>query len=232
MGIFKRASIMIGIYLGIALPYQLRGNHAVRPYVEQNIQRLIGQQNENLGIRHFGMPKIVYSKGLKALTNFSVKGIAYDSGSGSIKLSTGFMTTPEFNLENIVARIINLGDAWNVDSTLNHELGHVYESGMLLHLKKENPNPLDVSTNREVEAFVSEGIAEYFGRRMTGRKVASIYNRQYFFVKPVLDVSVEKGVMYLLAHPPSSTADDSLYVYRAHALAALSGDIKIKSIKK
>lgn len=223
---YSKIGIGIGaIIFSLASSYFIvkdRVEQGIQPYVESHIVEIVKEQEERLGIKHFGIPKIVYeqrislSNGLVGSDKDRIFGI-YKSKTDEVYLSTSYLVTPERNLVNIIATEIFATSLIDVKELLDHELGHFYVDKLNENLGKGN------WSNREAgKKIVVEGISEYF--RVTLNNGGKQNFRDYGglpLVKPIIDKYGKRGIEHLIKNPPNVEMED-LLEYQNKVLEALS----------
>ena len=197
---------------------------SIQPYVESHIVTIIKDQEERLGIQHFGIPRIAYKQKI-SLSNGpleSKEGIGfgiYKAKADEIHLSLRYLVTPDTSLVNTIATEIFgiLFPRVNVKEVLDHELGHFY-----IDKFNESLGKGDWSNRNRGKKIISEGICEYF------RIVLNNGGKHDFadygglpIVKPILDRYGKRGIDYLITNPPNVEMEDILG-YQNKVLEALS----------
>lgn len=217
--------------------YQLRGNKSIQPYIEKNLTRLIEKQEQKMGIKHFGVPKVKYGLPEDIPDIVKIAGAFrgfYTQENDTIYLVTGTLVTPENTWEDLLGNIFNLGETKIADETLYHELGHYYAD----KLAEMVGLPGDVALSKEEivpKKIVSEGIAKYFEHKTMGTEYNNLpeylddlegftsdtdfyYNGGYQLVKPIIDKYGDKGIAYLLIMPPTTQELLHLSRYQKEAM--------------
>jgi hypothetical protein len=195
-------------------------NPSIQPYVERNLVKAMKAQEKKLGIKHFGMPKIKYglSEGDIKDNNLGL----YFRDKNTIELRLCSMVTPEGTVGDGIVGLFNPGDTNDVKPVLDHELGHFYADK--LNESLGGGDWPDYSGKSDAEKvclkLVSEGIAEYFERSISGEKdnfedsewpkkiddfwgTRVLYSGGYHLVKPIIDAYGKEGIEYLMKNPPT-----------------------------
>ena len=243
---FLKISIcsLLGIELALigSVAYNFQGNKAIKPYVENNLTKIIQKQEEKMGLKHFDMPSVEYDlpKDLPQIIKISPAFVGlYRPEEDKIYLITCIMRTKEFNLENTIAEIANFGFVNDAEEVVYHELGHFYADKLSEYLGWGNWPPKVVGNDKFVGVkMVSEGIAEYFEHKSTGNEYDKppeyllnleefksdndfFYNGGYQLVKPIIDKHGRIGIAYLIESPPELEDIIDLVKYQKRAIEFL-----------
>ncbi|MFA5992543.1 MAG: hypothetical protein WC796_02445 [Candidatus Pacearchaeota archaeon] len=192
---------------------QNRVSKSIPPYVESHLETIIKDQERILGIKHFGIPQVLFGPSPKDKTTPPGK---YDPENDTIYLAVRWVTTPENNLANTLLKCLYLGCTKNIKETLDHELGHFYNDKLNESLGNGNyPKDYNSATNR----LISEGIATYFNRTINDGKDDFkdsdwpekfeylwgylAYDGGFHLVKPIIDRYGKEGIKYLITNPPN-----------------------------
>ncbi|MDH3353414.1 MAG: hypothetical protein OEL87_03125, partial [Nanoarchaeota archaeon] len=225
----KLTSVLIGlngiIWTSLSAGYilQNRINDSIPPYIESNLERIMERQEDRLGIKHFGAPKIVYKKPRwqKSPVTMNISGIYYPK-EDEIYFPLGSAITPEKNLINNIVTTIAPGLTHNIKQTLDHELGHFYTDKLSESLGRGDwPIFSDKQSlgDKIGLKMTSEGIAEYFERSASGQSgnfynynwpkktedlvsTDRLYDGGFHLVKPIIDIYGKQGMKYLIINPP------------------------------
>ncbi len=215
----------------------------VQRYVENNLERIVREEEEKLKITHTSVPEIEYILPVTSVSG-EIFGL-YDRAKDRIYLASGLLILPKKDLGDLAVEIVTFGATDKVEDTLNHELAHSY----CFHLSKTLgiKNWPNLRQKNEFEyaslKLVSEGIATYFERTMNGTPdkfkdenwpddldfVINGTNTAYFFydggyhlVKPIIDKYGQEGIIYLLLNPPRRDELLKLPEYQKRILFILS----------
>ncbi len=206
------------------------GSFNVRLYVEENLIKIMEEQEEALSIKHFGKPDIKFveqypeSEGRLAV-------LCYKSGSETLSIPDSF------NFPDSVSFL---------NQALHHELGHFYSDKLSESLGNGNwpvywcatATCTDIELKSRVGIdLVSEGIGEYFGRTMTGESSdcskqpndlqgveqmsEELYDEGYCLVKPIIDKHGKRGIEHLIFNPPVVGELSNLPSYGARIMEEL-----------
>lgn len=222
------AALVLGITASYLFESRILKNEVrktIQPYVENHLTEIIHEQEEKLGIQHYGVPKIEYEtkhlpKGLEGNLVFG----SYSPSNNTIYLPFDLAVTPETNLQNILFTILNFFGTHDVRRTLNHELGHFYldQLSEVLEVKDFLTYTEDKDDNLR-KKLISEGVAGYFERKMSGssfldcrfedsdwpRRLEHFWTHRVIFegglslVTPIIDKFGRRGIEYLILNPPS-----------------------------
>ena len=198
-------------------------------YVTQNLDSIISSQEEDLGIHHFGSPKIIFRSCVERADRAS-----YNPHTDVMEIFV-----PRAYVHFIPKRTEHL---------IRHELGHFYTDKLSENIgngdwPRKEKKEIDWIRNR----LVAEGVAEYFARKSNGEKDAfedfqwpktpeefknggySIcYDGGFHLVKPVIDRYGKKGIEYLICNPPSAKDLKNLPEYQSRVLKYLSNQFQDK----
>ncbi|MBI2583637.1 MAG: hypothetical protein HYW25_03150 [Candidatus Aenigmarchaeota archaeon] len=187
------------------------GRGDARRYVEASATQIMKEQEDAIGISHFGQPEITFELSEAYRYNpafrLSVAG-AYDRRNDTIFISLSSAETPGHPIRNRVKRILRFGSSEDVSGVLQHELGHFYADKLCESL----------GDCHSVQTAVNEGIAEYFSR-FDGSRGNWEYDPYYDLVRPVIERHGRDGIEYLLRNPP---AGSGAIAYQNEALRALA----------
>ncbi len=201
----------------------------IQEYVEQNLESIIKNQEEKLGIHFPKRPRIEYLLPPQWRLN-GADGILglYKPEENTIYLNSGLLThlVPDFG--DIVALFFSNGRMDDAISTVNHELGHFY-CDSLTEAAGFGDWPLFEKGMDSGEIMgmrlVAEGIAEYIKKKAMGEtednfkdsewpqdpdyfygnglgNIYLIYGGGYHLVKPVIDQYGKQGMLYLMIFHP------------------------------
>ncbi len=176
-------------------------------YVQNNlVKEIIQDQEEKLGIKHAGVPKIKFSHDLALMAQ-------YNWETNIITLGPRSFGYPTVNCQNLLS----------LKAALAHELGHYYIDKLNESLRRYKTK---YATDEDLERIVKEGIAEYFKRtlNLSSLKVTKFYDRAYSFTKPIIDAYGIIGIDYMVKNPPKS--GDNLRDYLDSVLVALKNQEK------
>lgn len=209
-------------------------NNKVRPWIEKNLETITKAQESALGIQHFGRPKINFTwPDHFTFIDAYVVGATYDPEDDTIYFNTSRLSCPEKDWWNFLFFIAPQEDA---DAALYHELGHFCMDKIYESLMKENWNLVE---DEEFigKKLISEGIAEYFKRELTGEKDCfndrkwpsspnnftkdTFYSGRYHLVKSILDKYHTKGIIHLMENLPTEYDLRNLPEYQKRMLEAL-----------
>jgi|GEM_PF-2000404 len=212
----------------VAQKFEKKTNEEAINYAKNNLEKIMVEQEQAVKIKHFGKPKVEFGdcdsdfpsgRGLVAYYDEKSETVCYPIEQNSSVELTGEKNFRQKFFENFCPDFTS-----NVKETMWHELGHFYshklaqrrsqkavENFKLIHSKNENEF-LGYKT-------VSEGIAEYFLKKTSGKKEdyfvdelwpeniegmnnLLMYFGGYHLVKEVLDFYGDDGIIYLLENPP------------------------------
>ncbi|MDP3698878.1 MAG: hypothetical protein Q8R47_04785 [Nanoarchaeota archaeon] len=209
-----------------------RKEQEVRMYVEINLEQLIQEQEERIGIQYPAQrPVIHYHLPADKSGNFGL----YDRKTNEIFLQNDRYELPDWDVETVY-------------DTINHELAHYYLDK--LSEKRTNTNWPEYNDRTMLEKLgiklISEGTATYIERKMNGKedtftdakwpkalggffsswelipKDEIVYSGGFHLVKPIIDRYGEKGIEYLLFNPPKGQEMFNLPLYQQRILEELS----------
>lgn len=188
------------------------------PFSPLNLERIIKEQEEKLGIKHFGVPEVMYlpylPEGLLGIYNE--------------KLNTIFIAINQHNMEE----------------TLDHELGHYYADGLHESLDLGNWPIFPGGKNDNIGVkLISEGIAEYFSRKLNNREdnfkdsdwpdnfddfwtQRVIYSGGYHLVRPIIEEHGTNAIKYLILNTPGTNDLTNLPEYQKKCLKELEESSK------
>ena len=182
--------------------------------VEDSLESKIKEQENVLGITHFGRPKIDFGP---SIAGYFMSG-AYDPETDTILILPGRSEIPRHEIRNFTKRLLNLGHIRNQDYVLQHELGHFYTNKLC-----ESLGDIDCNSLAAEMKSIQEGVAEYFFRRVNPDKNGnSNYDDEYRFVKPVIDRFGKDGIVYMLRNLPGEDDLEDPVLYRERAFTILS----------
>lgn len=216
-------------------------------FVDNNLAKIVAEQEKKLGIRYISLPKILYvNPGRKAISSYV--------SPGQIRLAADrvYFTVTDWTLVNrFLGFFLGTSSSASLYSTLNHELSHCYVDSLIRNtpnelLKTLNPNEspsLDELMNR----LIQEGIADYVedcmssDRRKVGELRMAKIDLDYFqnhtndfysvaleLVKPIIDRYGNAGIDYLVLRSLDGTRLNDLRGFQAAALKELAGCEKPK----
>lgn len=247
---YKKLGIAILASASLMYPIvQSRINHDVQRYTESHLAEIAKEQENKIGIRHFGLPRVLYQSNnhipfmdrtIISTLNGLFGGASYNPETDEIFLPKGLRVTPENNLTNKLSNLIYFELPMDTKRVLSHELGHYYCDKL-----NESRGKGNLAPQTEVgETLVSEGIAEYFSYITTGDDVPKfndsewpdkpdnfgksyrynrhvIYDGGFHLVKPIIDKYGKKGITYLMENPPSEKDLGDVSMYQIKVLKAL-----------
>ncbi len=248
MKITKLQKVCLGTLAGSLFPLyfiiQSKINNNIQPYVESHLAEIIKNQEEKLGIKHFGIPKISYHLP-PGESSWLTAGL-YDQKKDEIYLPLGAAITPEKNFENTAAVYLSFGSVHNVKETLDHELGHFYVDKLSESLGRVDW--LDFSDHIPTDdkigtKLIAEGIAEYFKKTINNGKddfndsdfpkelkefwtIDVIYHGGFHLVKPIIDRYGKKGIEHLILIPPTIEDLHNLPAYQSKIFNSFKSTIK------
>ena len=205
-----------------------------KSYVNQNLEKLIQEQEETLGIMYPKERPVIHY--YIPSENTGVRG-NYDPKTNEI-----FLLSERYE-----------GSWWDfftAKSTLHHELAHYYMDKLSEQLvNRDYPHFEDDMILEELIALklIYEGIATYVERKMNGQgdsftdndwpknlqgfifhpqlpypKNEIIYDGGFHLVKPVIDQHGEKGIKYIMFNPPKEQEMLNLPLYQQRIMEELS----------
>ena len=205
-------------------------NQEVIKYVENHLEDIMHEEEQKLGIKFSGKPKIVFSYEDEFDKREKNKTATYSSKKDTIFLPIYDNLTRELMpRRNYLHKVIyqkerNVSD---IDEILWHELGHFYLNKKSKSLGLGNfPDEKEWFLLSELpkiagEQFIREGIAEYFGKKTGGKNCESfdyskinkdpltflinlelIYNLGCILTREVMDEYGVGAIDYMLRNPP------------------------------
>ena len=206
----------------------------VKVYVDQNLENIIQEQEEKLGITYPNERPIIHyyipPDKIGACGN-------YDYKDNEIYLLSSRYEPPEWDLSI-------------TKDTIHHELAHYYMDKLSERLVDEDwPKYEDDMTLAQMLGIklISEGTATYIERKMNGQedtftdndwpksikefvfhplmpipKPEIVYDGGFHLVKPVIGQYGEEGVIYLMFNPPQEHEMLNLPLYQERILGELS----------
>ena len=214
---------------------QKKVDNKVKQYVGNNLNNIMKEQEEKLGIKHFGVPIISYDP--KSANEFGglAQGV-YTPEEDEIFLQLGLAVTPEENLTNTLANIFNGGYTHNIKIALDHELGHYYMDKLNENVGNGDwPTQMDLFTNPGTKV-IAEGVAEYFNATINNKEdiydkwpetifdwtPVDVYDGGCHLVKPIIDKYGQKGIEHLMENPPTLKDFDNIQGYQNRILENLA----------
>ena len=235
---------LFGILYGREVTYD-RLNRQVQSYVAANLDNIMKAQEKEMGIKYSAVPEVFYlvpslfTEKSEIPSSQRALGFYYNN---SIFLYPNRLTTPENNLTTILGKVF-FPFRDDVKHSLDHELGH-YHQDKHYPIKKWDSEP--------GLKLITEGIAEYFKRRMNKfgdnfkdsdwpKKIETFkdaidspktrhlifYNGGYHLVKPIIDKFGLKGMEHLTANIPTDSDLINLPGYQQRALKKISQPIEM-----
>jgi len=198
----------------------------VQEYTTQYFKNIMRPLEENIGLQHLGMP------------NLELKGCGYRGDREFYNPNTDTLTI-------YVPRYYVHFSQSTTEELIRHGLGHFYADKLSESLGNGSWPPRTEDTLDEIrDRLLTEGIAEYFRRKSsrdekdtfedsqwpkTLEEFSGIknwdhnffYNGGYHLVKPLIDERGQKGIEYLITHPPGKRNLDDLQRYQREALISL-----------
>lgn len=227
------ASSFIGIAL-FAVPRQPDSDQEIQAHVGRYAKFILDQQIKTFHLsQHLPTPKIILGRP----SAFFYVG-EYDPDKVTICISTFWTYAHKDSFINWLKGF----HKWSSHTRpiLSHELGHYYADQLSLRTGHGHWPQLEKKDLSDTELFgltlVSEGMAVYFNRAINGGDDAFTdemypkkpdwsgwvdYDGGYHLIKPILDRYGERGMIYIMTHPPNSHDIALLPQYRANVLAAL-----------
>ena len=230
---FIKKAIALGLY-GAATINAIsseRKEQEVKRYVEKNLDRLIQEQEEELGIQYPEQHPVIHYH-LPADKKWALG--LYNPKTNEIFLQDDHYELPDWDVETVY-------------DTINHELAHYYLD--TLSEKKINTDWPEYDNLTVIEMvgikLISEGTATYIERRMNSKedtftdekwpktlggffsswelipKDDIVYNGGFHLVKPIIDRYGERGIEYLIFNPPKASEMYSLLIYQQRILQEL-----------
>ena len=205
-------------------------NKNVREYVKNNLVTIMKEQEEKLGIKHFGIPRIEYKKDIVTAS--------YDRLTDIICLPTKFTVTQENSLTNKLSNALTFNSSNEIKKDLDHELGHYYVDKLNQSLGLGDwPNYYSITDEQMLSnRTIGEGIAQYFMIKMNNlpdtftviwpKTIDSYtesfcYGGGYKLVKPILDKYGKKGIECLIKNPINKEELTNLNKYQNRILRIL-----------
>ena len=209
-----------------------------KAYVERNIERIMAEQEQKLGISCTGEPLLHFAKSAITLTTFVLneertkpvldkKGrpvkakmileANYIPADDSLMFYTSEVSTPGL-LDRIVRAVTFSGKTRPVDKAVNHELAHRYTDGVCRSLDKKGWARANQS--------VSEGIALSVEVLMTGDEAGSLNEippssiAGYNAVKEIVSRYGRRGIDYIIQN---AVPGEDLMQFKERALNELAG---------
>ncbi len=157
---FLKRVIAGGVFgTGVLVAASIEPNEGeVKIYVEQNLEELIKQQEEIIGITYRQKNPIIQYSIPPDKTIFGIPPGMYDYEIDIIYLQNRYLEPPEWNLPA-------------AKDTINHELGHYYMDKLSEELvSRSYPHYEDYMNLAEMISIklISEGTVTYIERRMNG----------------------------------------------------------------
>lgn len=190
----------------------------------ENLDVIIAQQEEHMGITHFGKPELQFSLPQPLIEQNPLVTLWY---AGIYENNTIYLNLSGF---------YNYSEA---KQTFDHELGHFYteklhESWGLGIWPVYNQDE-QYSDHNLCLKLIDEGIAEYFGHAVNNGADAFkdinwpisvfgfwenhvITDGGYHLVKPIIDAYKKEGIAYLISNPPTEEELFFLPLYQQQAL--------------
>lgn len=248
-GIFiPSASLGLSFFTIKAIEWKAQSD--IRKYVEKNIASLVEEQEQKVGVKQRRIPTFKYTFPERTKEQIG----HYNEEEDTIDLYADCLLLKDPSLEEDLKKL-TCEDTGNARDIILHELGHAYADALSEELTGKNwPIKRNETTNGEEDfcmRMTSEGIAEYFQRKTTGRDekimVDVIHNKEalvlallkyrtvfyyeggYQLVKPIIDTYGEMGIAYLITNPP--TRISTLAEYQQQALQDLSQENSISAEK-
>ena len=218
-------TIINGILYGaIALtPFHSEGDDAVWesdaevasvliPYVDANYDRIVKEQERELGITFSSVPQYSFD----AHPTFEANARYYPE-TGNITFYTAAAFEEGFLAQFLTAYHVTKREyRKNLEVTVKHELGHDY------FFERADVFGMDQYWEHDVEKFqgqrsadrdIIEGVGEYSGGR---KKEDSYTQKRYELVAPILSLDYRAGIDAIVQNPPlpSELTDLRLYTQR------------------
>lgn len=191
-------------------------------YVTSNLGDIISSQEKTIGIKHFGLPKIVF------------KGCGFRGDRESYNPDTNTLTI-------YMPRAHVHFSPLTTEDIIRHGLGHFYVDKLSESLGNGSWPPDDKDNIDYVrKRLVFEGIGEYFRRKSFNEKdnfkdsqwpktieefekdaKSLYYTGGYHLVKPIIDKHGQKGIEFLITVPPEKEDLVDLPGYQRKALKYL-----------
>jgi hypothetical protein len=213
----------------------------LKDYVDKNLGPMMKKQEQVMGIRHRGVPKIEYRSCLPpppTESTYICSHAAYNTISNTITLNPTSLVFQQGRYKGQVDPFITFA--------LHHELGHFYAD----KLSEENgngswPKAIYLTPGDDI---VSEGIAEHFAHRMSETNIPDnhkidcstsewptnywpsfptyqaidVYNAGYCTAEPIIEKYCDRGILFLIRNTPSMKDMLELKEYQQYALDILS----------
>ncbi|RJQ15898.1 hypothetical protein C4573_07135 [Candidatus Woesearchaeota archaeon] len=219
-------------------------------YVEKQAPIIMEAQEKALGIKYSGKPNFKFALPQdaedKPLDPFLA---VYKPSDTTIYLSNAKVPiTSENSFTNFHVSFDIFANVYYADETIAHELGHFYVDQLNNSLQFKAPGFIADTLPDFGVRLVSEGIAEYFSRKLGDStdyfsdsqwpilpihifKPFHLYEGGYHLVKPVIDNYGKEGIEYLMFHLPD-TLDDiyDLPEYQKQTLEELSTVVYRKEV--
>ena len=229
-------------------PVQNKVDKEIKQYVGSNLSSIIKEQEEKLHIKHFGVPKIAYELTTELESDPTIqamrpaiKGLYLpEEDTIYLMLETGLgkAITPEENLTNILAKILNAGMTYSIKDVIDHELGHFYMDKLNESEGKGDWPTIKTLANNPGSGLISESIAEYFAKTTNNEEDKfndadwpetifdwtpnDTYDGGCHFVKPIIDKYGQKGIEYLMENPPTLNDFSNIPAYQKRVLENLA----------
>ena len=251
---YKKAGFAFGSFVFSLVPtvcvVERRIEESIPPYVENNLPKIVKNQEEKLGIKHFGIPKIVYEIPPEVKGPLVPPG-SYDPKKDVIYLPFGNSITPEENVTNTLATCLSLGALANIEEVINHELGHFYSDKLYESMgfglgNWPSYSPDGQLTDDEIGTkLISEGIAGYFEKTINNkedkfrdsdwpkkredfRDIHIIYEGGFHLVKPIIGKHGKRGIEYLILNPPRVEDLENLPAYQSRILSFIEKKLHLR----
>jgi hypothetical protein len=201
----------------------------MKEYIDTTLPRIMQQQEQKLGIKYTEVPQIIVSS---TPTNKSDTVADYDSISNKMLV---------YSSRNFTEDDINRSLSHELGHFYSDRL--LESSGFQNGLNSDDTlNVHDLKNQKEIlrKLLIGEGIAEYFSRntldiqndcpnisleydiyrdrfKSRGSLNNAFLSNAYCLVKPVLDMNLNKGIVYLATHPPNEDQLEHLKTYQENA---------------
>jgi len=242
------AAICSSLYWSFQYPNYRDG----RKYLENNVQRIVENQEQKLHIKHAGMPKVSYTLFFPSILDFRPQALTYDAEydwkTNTLYFNPLRIRTPQETLTNKVARtMMGIDEDVNIDCVVEHEFGHVYADFTSERLRTENiwPGNIKRFTDNIAYNIASEGMAENSvvscdndERHKGFGKLPNLnpslfddrpnpYSIGYHLVQPLVkEFGLQRIVEYIVQHPLQREDLANLTAYQAQAKRVLNGLIQ------
>lgn len=196
----------------------------IERHIVENLDAILAQQEEQLGITYFGKPQLQFSLPAALVEQNSLVTLWY---AGIYENNAIYLNLSGFD------------NYTGAKETLDHELGHFYTEklheswGLGIWPVYTYDEPY--SDSNICLKLIDEGIAEYFSRAMNNGADAFkdtnwpisvfgfwenhvINDGGYHLVKPIIDAYGEEGIAYLISNPPTEEELFFLPLYQQQAL--------------